>query len=462
MKLDTPAKPPIPAKDVLEAHRTPVQAPQKKKLLSKFINKKHLLIIGGVIIGLIVLILLVNLVQNIQKQTKRKSAKSNSSPTPINDAPIHDAPDGLPAQAGASPTLLIESTPTQQPTQPNWQRLTSEQGGFSIDYPKTLTLQPSTDVYATLQPVWYEDDYYFDCINRQVGSIYPVPCWLLQINLNLADSQTLAELDLPLSNDGTYVDSQSRTWQTSVPAINSGKSTLMANISINNVYYQLETQVVLRSLRQFVRSHPNQLFGLQIESTDDQSLSQLHVGLVEQMLSTFTVFRKPFISEPTWLRTRFDVNWSVAYPKNWFLNTAIDPGELSGRYGNGNAVSFHQYLIRLITPNLNDYPESALTKLDNWVDYELSLLLQEEQDQIKIIRVRNPDRRFTRKQPLEVKARLLLNYPEQGTPGLTHRALIWKEDQLPHRVVIIKQLDEAYESESMQRLLDTFVKRVYE
>ena len=477
MSLSAPAKPPVSAASALQ--KTSSIPATKKISLPGFkppkLNKKIILIILAPIIIIIIGIASFQFINS-----PKNPGQLPTAPTPNPSAT---------ASATLSPTpFIIPGVPTgiPSPSDPNWSRLISEQSGLFYDYPSSFNLKESTDLYHTLHPTWYDTEHYFDCINRQVGTRFPFPCWLLTIQLTTADQQHLSQ-SIPShlsdfsANHQIYRDGLNRDWQISGPLETQNTQIYLAETEINQVLYQLETQIISRSLDQYLRTHPNRPFAQNISDTDPTSLQQAHLNLLHQQLNTFNTYRKPFIPEPDWLRHRFNDNWSIAYPGTWLIFTPDDEntppyisfspqddGRIQGWYGNGNFVGFHHYSITLTTPDLSQAPPSSAQNVDKWIEYALSQYPAEVRDQIEIIGI--PKRRGRRNQKsVEFETRTFLN-ATQNQPPITdslinnpaHQTYIWEFEGLPPRIVTIRQLDGLYEPKPMQQILDTFVKRIYE
>lgn len=474
MSLPSPVKPPVPvpAAQALKTTPSPIKAVSTKP--SKKFNKKLLLIIFLPFIGLIVLAMAFKIFQSINKPQK---PSPTPTPTPI-EAPTGGSPTPIPFDA---PDDIPDSVPTET-TDPNWQRFINPQGGYYYDLPANFIIKPSNDSYDNWHPAWYDPSHYFDCINRQVGSTKPFPCHLIQIYFTTADPLTISDL-APESGKissfpGTlhdYQDGLGRSWIIKGPIEQTNSHSYFAEIEINKILYQLETNVIDRSMRQYLRNHSDRPFAKNINNTEPESIKQAHLNLLHQMLTTFQVFRNSYVVEPTWLRHRFSDNWSVAYPENWQIYSAEEAslpseaeGLLEGWYGTKKTVDFHKYSILLITPNMDQYPPTASLKIRDWLDFELALLSTEEQAQVKIVGI--PKKKGRRKKKIVTYAtRTMLNIPNNISlitdthvaDNPAHKTLIWELEDSP-RIVIIRQIDGAYEPESMQKLLNLFIKRIYE
>jgi hypothetical protein len=400
---------------------------------------------------------------------------------PIQSSPISIIP---------SPTVIATPTPLTDdprylpsPEDPNWSRFISDQGGFYYLIPSSFTIKETADHFNSFHPVWYDTQYYFNCINGQLGISKPFPCWLFNLEISTGSSETISSLSpasgkiFALENSSqTHIDNLNRTWQIIGPIETPNSIIYLSETEIDRVIYQLHTETINISMREYLRKHQNRPFAKNISESEKTSLQQAHLDLLKAILSSFTTFRKPFINEPSWLRHRFSNNWSVAYPEPWNIYTpnqaalaSDQEGLIQGWYGNGNFISFHKYSIILSTPNLGSHPPSVTQSLEQWVNFELAKLPVTDQNQIEILITSKRKGRRDQK-TVEFETQTLLNLPNDislflDTGHFTHpihRSHIWELDQLPPRTVTIRQLDGLYEPQSMQQLLETFIKRIYE
>ncbi len=439
---------------------SPSQVPSRKRII---------IVLSAIFFLIIIATLVTSLFKKPAKPPITVPNPPRTSPPPATITPeITPQVTNLPTK---SPTPTIEVTTT------SWNTFNSQQGGFYFSYPQDLSTPPSTNVFQELQPIIYEDSYYFDCLNRQLGTANPYACWLINIDFSTADASSLLAgppqyyqlPDLNQTEISSYADKLGRTWTLRGPDASFGHSVLYAQLAQNQVVYQLKTQMVTRSMQDYLRNHPHNPFGFDLDtSATEADAVKFHQLLVQELLSNFKVFRKPFITEPRWLQVRVSNNWSVAYPENWQLYKPTDrqllpddEGLFEGWYGSGESISFHRYAVHLATPNLSQYPASARQSQTAWKDYLISMLTSDQAQQVSEQLV---NKRY-REGPV-----MLLNYPDLTNfhtdaalpDSPVHLALIWKTDKLPIRMITIKQLDGLYESDSMARVLEKFTKLLFE
>ena len=468
--LSQPAKVEKSMSAIMAGFRVPFNS-EIKQVPSK---KKVILVLGLIFF----LILVATLVSSFVKPKKTPPQVVTASPT-LTPTPIPlISPEVFP---DVTQTARLTPTPVINIIEAGWKSFTSQQGSFIFAFPNQLSAKPSNDLYHDLIPVIYEDSFYFDCINRQLGSSNPYACWLFDIEFTTGDLNTML-IGLPEYNQlpklnnlelTSFIDKLGRTWTIRGPDSSLGDSLLYAQLAYNQVVYQLKTRVITRSMQNYLRDHTNQPFGFDVTTgTSPQDGTHIHELLAHEILSSFKPFNKPFITEPKWLQVRVSPNWSVAYPENWQLYRpgdldlqSGDEGLLEGWYGNGDSVSFHKYSIRLTTPDISQFPASALKSLEGWKDYLLSHLTVQQIEQVEAVKIDQ------KKQKIKYDIYYLKNMPDQsnyysaiaGLPDTNvHQAIFSQTEKLPRRMITIKQLDGLYEPQRMFVILDRFTKLLFE
>ena len=357
-------------------------------------------------------------------------------------SPAHNLPSPVPI----SPTL------SQSPA---LKQVDNQLGGYRFQYPETLEVKSDSSYYAAFHPTLYDPTHYFDCINSQLGRVITLPCWLLEVQITLDDSPEISSN--PAENQ-TYTDTQNRVWSITGPSIDSDYSLLQATLKTGDISYRFDTRAPLESLKNFIRSDS--------PTPTKDVLTQAHLNLAGQMLSSFVIYRKPILQEPTWIFKQLDAHWQISHPQNWQvfqtggeINLPQGSYRLIGEYGIYPSASFHDYSLQLDTISSGNLPESARASLTAWVDYELSLLNSDERSRTVLSDV------VVAGHP----AKKVLNLPEityqYGLPRLkrgaiTHKVYIWNSSDTSLRTVTIQQLDRSPNLMRLENLLDLFISKI--
>lgn len=478
MNQETPSsnnKLPVPAAPVLK--QTNIKPAINVSNIGRKKPKKQLILILLLPVIIIILIAIVIILSN-----NNSSQQGYVPPTPIpqpqktNTVTPNPEPTITP-DPNLSPKIETETG------NPDWNRLINNSGGYYYDYPSSIKIKESDDYYHLFHPTWYDASHYFDCLNRQIGSTNPYPCWLLKLETNISDLNNLFEFqpdagkiaNLP-ENMQTYTDGKNRKWQIKGPYITKQDNTYYAEYEYDQRIYQIKSTIINLSLREYLRNHPNRPFAKNITYQQTSHYPDAHLNLIHQILSSFTIFNPPFITKPTWLRHRFNEEWSVAYPENWEFKDLTNEnsqyiGILEGWYGDPKFASLHKYSIILETTNLNQYPPSAQQNIDSLAKFEYNQYSEKQKEQITIIN-RTTKKGHRKNKNVNFYTIAHLNTPSSDLPNLNNDILfsnpenqlyIWEvKNELPPRKIYIKQLNGLYEPKVVQTLLTTFITKIYE